>query len=405
MDSQTGRLLNGRYQIGRLLGRGGMATVHDATDLRLRRQVAIKLFHQPVGEVVLSRLRREAELLGGLSHPGLVKVFDISVDPAEPYLVMQLVDGCTLRPAIDRGALDPAATVELGLRLAETLRYVHSRQIMHRDIKPSNVLIARDGDCYLADFGIALAVGGARLTATGHCVGTAAYLAPEQVAGAETGPAADIYALGLVLLECLTGHPEYTGTEVEAAIARLSRPPQVPDTVPPALRAALLAMTAREPAERADAAESLRLLRAAAAELAESADGSALAATVVLAPVSHSETRVLDLGSVSRRPRLTRRRMVHAAAASVVAATATVVALVSMNGPDPVAPTAEQPAHSVAPTVEPVAPQTAVSNVVGAGPETAAPVGNPRPGPAAGGGPAAKKPRNDKGKGGKGGKG
>ncbi|HET9142204.1 serine/threonine-protein kinase [Actinophytocola sp.] len=399
MDTQTGHLLDGRYRLGSQIGRGGMATVHAAVDVRLRRPVAIKLFHRPAGAVALARLRSEAELLGGLSHPGLLKVFDISADTEQPYLVMQLVDGCTLRRAIDNGPLEPAVTARLGLRLAETLQYVHSRQIMHRDIKPSNVLLAKSGGCYLADFGIALAAGAARLTATGHCVGTAAYLAPEQVAGAETGPAADIYALGLVLLECLTGYPEYTGTEVEAAIARLSRPPHIPDSVPAALRTALLAMTARNPDERADAAGTVRLLASAAAGLS---DHSVSVSTVVLPPVRPEQTMVLDVAPAPRRSWLTRRRLGHAVAASGVAAAATLLTLL-VGGPDPVTPAAEQPPAQVETpaSMEPVAPrQTAVSNVVVAPVDAATPVDAVTPGPNHGHGKPPKP-----GKGGKPGKG
>jgi eukaryotic-like serine/threonine-protein kinase len=252
------RLLDDRYRLGPVVGRGGMATVHAATDTLLRRAVAVKLFTPP-DEVALARLSAEARLLAGLSHPGLLRVFDMSTAAGRPYLVMQLVSGVTLRTVINRGPVPAAFAARLGVRLAETLHYVHSQGVVHRDIKPSNVLLD-DDSCYLADFGIAKALGAARITASGHCVGTAAYLAPEQVSGLEAGPPADIYALGLVLLECLTGRPEYTGSEAEAAVARLNRPPHVPDGLPIALGAALTAMTARDPDDRPDAAACAALL-------------------------------------------------------------------------------------------------------------------------------------------------
>ncbi|HEU5470858.1 MAG TPA: protein kinase [Actinophytocola sp.] len=397
MDPRTGRVLDGRYRIGPLLGRGGMATVWAATDLRLRRTVAVKLFHRPVDDVVLSRLRVEAKLLAGLSHPGLLTVFDVSTEPEQPYLVIQLVAGRTLRSAIDRGGpIAPDAVARLGLRLAETLEYVHSRHVMHRDLKPSNVLLDRNGTCYLADFGIAMALGQARMTATGHCVGTAAYLAPEQVAGAETTPRADIYALGLVLLECLTGRPEYTGTEVEAAIARLTRPPRIPDSVPSALRAALTAMIARDPAHRADAATAVRLLRAAAGDPAEA---SAAIRTVVLAPVSEPSTTRLMPVSEPRRPRMSRRRMAHAAAAIAATGAALATMLSTLSGADPGAPAgpaAGQPVQVAEPPATPATAQTGATAVVV--PDPAAPAAGQEQ--ARAGPDKDRKPKSDKGKGG-----
>lgn len=132
--------------------------------------------------------------------------------------------------------------------------YLHGNGVVHRDIKPSNVLIDRSGACYLADFGIARVAGTARLTGRGEFVGTATYLAPEQITDSDASPAIDVYALGLVLLEAVTGERAYTGNEVETALARLSRQPRIPDWLPPAWQSLLTAMTARDPAERPSAA-------------------------------------------------------------------------------------------------------------------------------------------------------
>jgi serine/threonine protein kinase len=253
------RLLDDRYRLGPVLGRGGMATVYAATDTKLGRRVAVKRFEPGADGNTLARLETEARLLGGLSHPGLLKVFDVSVADASPYLVVQLIEGRTLRQLINDGPLRPVVVARLGSRLAETLAYVHSRRIVHRDLKPSNVLLDGTGTGYLADFGIAALLGSARLTRTGHCVGTAAYLAPEQVSGSEPHPAADIYSLALVLLECLTGKPAFPGSDVEAAVARLARAPEVPDWLPPALRQTLVAMLARHPADRPPAARCVEL--------------------------------------------------------------------------------------------------------------------------------------------------
>ncbi len=236
--------------------------MYEAADLKLERQVAVKVY-RPVGDDVgLRRFLTEAELLAGLSHPGLLTVYDVSVDDDRPYLVMQLVSGGTLRQQIDNAAMTPAATAKLGAELAEVLAYVHANDVVHRDVKPSNVLFDSAGGCYLADFGIARAMSAAHLTDSGEFIGTAAYLAPEQVVDRDPGPPADVYALGLVLLECLTGEPEYTGTDVEVAVARLSRPPRIPDTLPMQWQTVLTGMTAFEPHRRPDARRCAKLLRA-----------------------------------------------------------------------------------------------------------------------------------------------
>ncbi|SDD63016.1 serine/threonine-protein kinase [Actinokineospora iranica] len=260
----TGTLLDDRYRLGELIGAGGMADVHSAVDTRLGREVAVKLFHPKASSATVTRLETEARLLAGLSHPGLVRVFDVAVDNERPYLVMELVRGTTLRGLLDERQLDTDMVARLGMRLAGILDHVHSHGIVHRDVKPSNILIDQDGACYLADFGIARALGGARITATGRCVGTAAYLAPEQIQGETTGPPGDIYSLGLVLLECLTGGPEFDGSDVEAALARLTRSPEIPGWLPPVWVETLAAMTARGPEDRPDAAECGQRLAAAA---------------------------------------------------------------------------------------------------------------------------------------------
>ncbi len=336
-----------------------MAAVHSATDIRLRRAVAVKLFHVPADEIALARLTAEARTLGGLSHPGLVKVFDVCMESEQPYLVMQLVSGFTLRTVINRGPLEPVAVARLGARLAETLRYVHSRHVVHRDLKPSNVLLDQNGACYLADFGIAKAEGAAQLTGSGLCVGTAAYLAPEQVSGLGAEPPADIYALGLVLLESLTGYPEFTGTEVEAAVARLNRSPQVPRTIPPALRRVLIAMTAREPQDRPTATECVALFET---YLDNPASDSGELPTVVTEPVD-PPTKTFEAPAPTKRM-----RPVHAAGAlAVVAAVATSALL--LDNPTGTYPSDQRPADPVVPPVVAVVPQTAAGQV--AGPEQA----------------------------------
>jgi len=239
-----------------------MADVFEAWDLRLERKVAIKRYRATTHGTGLRRFMAEAELLGGLSHPALLTVFDMSFDGERPFLVLSLATGGTLRDRLDTGCLLPSRVAEIGATVAEALAYVHERGIVHRDVKPSNVLFDDQGECYLADFGIARAVGAAHLTDSHEFVGTAAYLAPEQIEDRSTGPAADVYALGLVLLECLTGEPEYTGTDIEMALARLTRAPRIPGAWGHEWRAVLTAMTAMDPDERPDAEQCVALMRA-----------------------------------------------------------------------------------------------------------------------------------------------
>jgi serine/threonine protein kinase len=334
-------ILDGRYRLGPRLGRGGMADVHEGHDVKLDRRVALKRYRATTHGVGLRRFMAEAELLAGLSHPGLLTVFDVGFDSERPFLVLRLASGGSLRDRLDTGSLPADRVAEIGAAVAEVLSYVHAQGIVHRDVKPSNVLFDEDGDCYLADFGIARAVGAAHLTDSKEFIGTAAYLAPEQVVARDVTPAADVYALGLVLLECLTGEVEYDGSEVEMALARLSRPPKVPATWGPQWRAVLSAMTATEPADRPTAARCAELLRALEAGV-----------TVPMALPA------------PRKPR------VYAGLATVAAAAATVVAF--LGGPteltgrpvsDPAqvgrtAPAGQQPTP-VADTQAPPAPQTA----------------------------------------------
>lgn len=239
-----------------------MADVFEAWDERLERRVAIKRYRDAPHGVGLRRFMSEAELLGGLSHPGLLTVFDVCFDGERPFLVLQLATGGTLADRLATGPLLPSRVAEIGAGVAEVLTYIHAQGIVHRDIKPSNVLFDDEGECYLADFGIARAMNAAHLTETNEFVGTAAYIAPEQVEDRSPGAPADVYSLGLVLLECMTGHPEYEGNEVEMAVARLHRPPRVPSSLGPEWQAVLSAMTATDPADRPDAEECVSLLRA-----------------------------------------------------------------------------------------------------------------------------------------------
>jgi eukaryotic-like serine/threonine-protein kinase len=243
-------LLADRYELAEVIGVGGMAEVYRAWDTRLRRPVAVKLFAAGGDLDNTRRFDNEVRVLAGLSHPGLVPVYDAGTSGSRPFVVLRLVDGSTLRHRMAEGPLPVDEVRSLGAAVAEALAHVHDRGVVHRDVKPSNILLDDGGAPHLADFGLAHTVGSTRLTRTGLIVGTAAYLAPEQVRGAEVTSAADVYALGLVLLECLTGRCEYTGGDVEAIVARLHRSPVVPPDLPADLARLLSLMTSTSPGER-----------------------------------------------------------------------------------------------------------------------------------------------------------
>jgi serine/threonine protein kinase len=303
------RVVADRYRLGALLGRGGTAEVWKAEDDALGRSVALKLVTVQTDESS-ARAGEEARLLARLSHPSIVPVYDAGTDEqGRPWVVMELVEGETLSDTIRRGPIPSERTAVIGGSVAQALAYVHGQGLVHRDVKPGNVLIGQDGRVRLTDFGIARLVDAARVTSTGMMVGTASYLAPEQVAGEPVGPPADVYALGLVLLECLTGEREYAGSTVEVALARLHRQPEVPDDLPGGWPGLLRAMTARAPEDRPLPAQ-------AAEELGVVANGGAattvLAAPTVAAPVAErtqvlSQTRVAPVPAPPAAPRVAAR--------------------------------------------------------------------------------------------------
>jgi eukaryotic-like serine/threonine-protein kinase len=244
-----GVLIDERHEIEQLLGCGGMAEVYRARDIRMGRSVAIKLLRM-VDPQSLGRFRTEIEVLCQLDHPGVVRLRGTGSHDGVPYLVLELVDGPSLADVLVGRPLGAEQSISIGQQLAEALAHAHGLGVVHRDVKPANVILAAEpGGVRLADFGIAFFSDTTRMTAAGMCIGTAAYLAPEQLAG-QAGPAADVYALGLVVLECLTGTRCYPGTLVEAAMARLHRAPVVPVELPVWLRHTLRAMTARDPGRR-----------------------------------------------------------------------------------------------------------------------------------------------------------
>jgi serine/threonine protein kinase len=245
-------VLADRYRLEEILGRGGMAEVWRASDSVLHRSVAVKILRDTADdETDRLRFTAEARTLARLSHPGLVMLLDAGINAERPYLVLELVEGRTLDQECGGRPVDPERVAEIGSELAAALAYAHGAGVIHRDVKPGNVLLGQDGRIKLADFGIARLIGETvRHTRTGQAIGTAAYLSPEQVRGEDVTVATDVYSLGLLLLEALTGERAYPGTPTEAALARLSRQPRIPDSLPGDWRRLLAEMTALGPDER-----------------------------------------------------------------------------------------------------------------------------------------------------------
>ena len=264
--SDGAALLAGRYSVREKLGKGGAASVYRGVDLKLDREVALKVFASDdiagTDDERRERRTREIGLLARANHPNLVTLFDADWDagPAgNGFIVMELVRGLTLRRRLELTGPNPALAAQLAAELGAALAYLHSDGIIHRDLKPENILLASGFDggvtTKLVDFGIAQLLGDERLTSDRSILGTAAYLAPEQVAGAGAVVASDVYALGLVLLETLTGERSFPGGTVEAAIARMTQDPPLPAGLHVGWRELLIAMTAREPADRPTAAQ------------------------------------------------------------------------------------------------------------------------------------------------------
>ncbi|HET6672965.1 MAG TPA: protein kinase [Agromyces sp.] len=298
-DSFAGITLDARYRLDALIGRGGMASVYRGEDLALGRPVAVKVFAETAEGIDDSERRKsETALLASLAHRALVRLYDASRDPdtGREFLVMELIDGRDLREALKVGPLSPADAAGLVADLAEALHVMHERGIVHRDVKPANVLLepahlpSRSWNAKLADFGIARLIDDARLTRTGLLVGTPGYLSPEQVTGAAPGPAADVYSLGLLVLEARTGDTVFPGPAVESASARLVRDPEIPDSLGPDWVSLLRAMTAREAGDRPSALDVA--MAATALDVTAADESGATAPTIAFAEVAGAPTQL-----------------------------------------------------------------------------------------------------------------
>ncbi len=259
-------MLGGRYRLLSPIASGGMAQVWRAQDTSLVRQVAVKILHPHLAtdQAFVSRFRREAVASARLSHPSIVAVYDTLSEGGVEAIVMELIEGRTLRAVLNEaGVLPPPDVVDVGMQISDALDEAHRAGIVHRDIKPANIMVGDDRRVMVTDFGIAKANKDADLTHTGTLLGTAKYLAPEQVAGEPVDPRADIYALGVVLFEAATGQPPFLAeTDAGTALARLQG--EVPrartrnSAVPMGLDAVIARSMAREPANRFDRAATFK---------------------------------------------------------------------------------------------------------------------------------------------------
>ncbi|PLS83425.1 MAG: serine/threonine-protein kinase [Chloroflexi bacterium] len=258
------RVLNGRYELLTPLGQGGMATVYRGRDLRLGRPVAIKVLHNyyAADDEFLQRFAHEAMSAANLSsHPNIVDVYDVGQDGDLNYIVMELIEGQDVKVLINKAApLQTTQAINIAIQVAEGLDYAHRRGLVHRDVKPQNMLLTPDGQVRIADFGIAKSHLSTAVTQAGITFGTADYISPEQAQGLNATPQSDIYSLGIVLYEMLTGHLPFTAdTPMAVAIQHIQKPPpplrQWNPSVPPALEALVLRTIAKDQQQRPGSAK------------------------------------------------------------------------------------------------------------------------------------------------------
>lgn len=283
MDVQSGitagMVLGGRYHVQEQIGSGAMANVYRAMDEFLEREVAVKIVTRPVGQDAPHDAEAELKVLARLNHHSLVTLLDAGVDRTEPerpriYLVMELVEGPDLKRRLADGPLPPRHAAQIGHDLADALAYIHESGVIHRDVKPGNIMIfdyhhdAARMRAKLTDFGIALMADKPE-SSDGGFLGTAGYLSPEQAKAERVGPASDVYSLGLVLLECLTGQQSFPGDPLQSALARLIGDPSIPASLEPEWQLLLAAMTARNPEDRPSSREVAQALQDQAASKAK----------------------------------------------------------------------------------------------------------------------------------------
>jgi serine/threonine protein kinase len=369
-----------------------MADVVHAHDHVLGRSVAVKIFRHDEPPDTAQRIDAEIRTLASLSHPGLVTLYDAgtALDASGvpvPYLVMELIDGPTLSAYRQGRAMDGSHVARIGFELAEALAYIHDQGVVHRDIKPANILVAQSpdvgvGQCAkLADFGIARILDSERLTEHGTTVGTAHYLSPEQATGTSVGPPTDVYTLGLVLIECLTGTMAFEGSAVAAAVARLHRDPDVPERLGSDWHALLTDMTSRRPEDRPAAAAVAHRLRG----LSRSTTPLPRTAVIPAEPANMVATTAVPASAAAKSPH--RRWMIPAAAALFTSLGAAIVwvAVGTSDEPEPSTPSTPTPtlveSTTVVPTTLAPDPAPATSIPVFSNPPEPAPVPTANPAP------------------------
>jgi serine/threonine-protein kinase len=303
--TEIGTILGGRYRLVELLGQGGMARIYRAHDSQLDRFVAVKLLRPEYGRDpdFGSRFRHEAQAAASLNHPNVVSVYDYGQADAGPFIVMELVDGEDLATIIKRsGALPPRQAARIMADTARALHAAHGRGIVHRDVKPGNIMIDREGRVKVTDFGIARAIAEAQMTLPGTTLGSVHYFSPEQARGDQATAASDIYSLGIVLFELLTGRRPWEADSAAAvAMARLAGPPPDPSTLRSGIPSDLVAIDrkalAMEPADRWSSASSM------AAALEAFLAGSPVPGTGVVAGAAGTATIAGGLSGTSATAR------------------------------------------------------------------------------------------------------
>jgi eukaryotic-like serine/threonine-protein kinase len=259
-------VLAGRYELGRMIGRGGMAEVYAARDRLLDREVAVKVLRERFREDAsfTARFNDEARNVARLSHPNLVVVFDTGVDDAQPFIVMERIHGRTLQEALDAGGLTEDRGLQVAADVCGALAYAHQNLLVHRDVKPGNIMLSEDGSVKVTDFGIARAISDETVTATAAVLGTAAYLSPEQAQGQRVDARSDLYSLGVVLYELLTGKVPFSGeSAVSVALQHVRATPEPPRRLVPTVSKAAETITMRllekDPDRRYQKAEDVRV--------------------------------------------------------------------------------------------------------------------------------------------------
>ncbi|GAA4453127.1 Stk1 family PASTA domain-containing Ser/Thr kinase [Phytohabitans houttuyneae] len=370
------RLLGGRYQVGELLGYGGMAEVHRGRDLRLGRDVAIKMLRTDLArdQTFQMRFRREAQNAASLNHPAIVAVYDTGEEIAPtgetlPFIVMEFVNGRTLKEVLAaEGRLMPRRALEISADICAALEFSHRHGIIHRDIKPGNVMLTQNGQVKVMDFGIAraLASGATTMTQTSAVIGTAQYLSPEQARGEAVDARSDVYAAGCVIFELLCGHPPFVGdSPVSVAYQHVREDPRAPSEINPEVNpdidAIVLKALAKNPLNRYQSAQEMRadLLRAAAGRpvmatpvLRDAETVAMMGQTSVTRPINSTATRPTARVGDPRRRKASAWVLAALSTLGVLAVVALIAGLILSNQGNET-------------------PQTTVPNVIGLSPANA----------------------------------